>query len=164
MNDFTPLDPSVKPCPAYCPRHALPRPILVGTGWLAAIVASLYVAEIPYDAGEDFCGVWGCFPPVPPMVAMHLFWAVILAGGVYFVRAVRPALLRPLGFVACIAALVAGSVLIGPDLSLWLERVSAGDRHFWPRRVGYVVATSTDLPVVQGFMAGVAAVLLGRRA
>ena len=150
------------PAAPTCRRHAARGPLLAAAGWLAAAVAALAVAAIPYDIGESMCGVWGCFPPVPALVAMHLFWCVVLAAGVHAVRGWRPGLLRPLGLVLILAAVAATALVVGTDLTRWLE-LPDRYRHHWPRRVGYILATKTDVPLVQSLAAGVACLILSRR-
>jgi hypothetical protein len=54
-------------------------PLLGIVDWLAAVV-SRQVAAIPFDAGESLCGMWGCFPRIPDLAAMHLFWCVTRDG------------------------------------------------------------------------------------
>ena len=155
--------PAVLPCAKSCPRHASLKPILYGVGWLAAAVGALSVAAIPYEFGEARCGIWGCYPPLTALAAMHLFWAVIFAAAIWAVRGWRPALLRPAGVVLLLAALAGISAIHGKDLYDWLEWVPPEARHYWPRRVAYLLATLTDVPLLQCLMAGVAAIALGGR-
>ena len=150
------------PAAATCRRHAARGPLLAAAGWLAAAVAALAVAAVPYDISEPLCGVWGCFPPVPALVAIHLFWCVVLAAGVHAVRAGRPGLLRPLGVVLMLAAVATIAIVVGNDLTRWLE-LPDKYRSLWPRRVGYVLATSTDIPLLQSLAAGGVCLLLARR-
>ncbi len=150
------------PAAATCRRHAARGPLLAAAGWLAAAVAALAVAAVPYEIGESMCGVWGCFPPVPALVAMHLFWCVALAAGVHTVSGWRPGLLRPLGVVLILAAVAATALVVGNDLTRWLE-LPDQYRHYWPRRFGYVLATTTDIPLVQSLVTGVACLTLARR-
>ena len=150
-------------CSRSCPRHAALAPVLMGVGWLAAAVAALSVAAIPYDFGESLCGVWGCFPPIPALAAVHLLWVVLLAAGVWAVLRWRRGLLRPVGWVLITASVATAATVLGGDVGAWVERVPAEYKVFWPKRVGYRLATLTDVPIVQALLAGVACVFLGRR-
>lgn len=152
--------PAAAADPVCCPRHALCRPLLTGAGWLAAAVAALSVAAVPYDPGEALCGVWGCFPPVPALAAMHLFWGVLMAAGVWAVRRWRPRLLKAGGAVVFAASGLAAVAVVGRDVLDWLHWVPADAARLWPRRAAYVLATKTDLPLVQVMAAGVAGVAL----
>jgi hypothetical protein len=156
-------DSVVGACPAVCPSHAALRPFLIGVAWLAAAVASLSVAAIPYDVGESLCGVWGCFPPITALAAMHLFWCVVFGAIVWAARRWRPASLRVCGMILLLIATAATAVAVGRDLSEWLEWMPAVERHYWPRRVAYFLLTQSDLPLVQSLMAGLAGIVLGGR-
>jgi hypothetical protein len=156
-------DSVVGACPTVCPRHAALRPILIGVAWLAAAVASLSVAAIPYDFGESLCGVWGCFPPITALAAMHLFWCVVFGAIVWAVRRWRPSSLRVCGMILLLIATVATAVFVGRDLYEWLEWMPAVERHYWPRRVAYLLLTLTDIPLVQSLIAGVVCIVLGGR-
>lgn len=154
---------SVAPCATGCRRHAAGGVLLAAAGWLAAAVSALAVAAVPFDFGESLCGVWGCFPPVPALAAMHLFWCVALAAGVHAVRTLRPNLLRPLSATLLLAAAVGIALIVGGDLRAWLAGASDSARAFWPRRVGYTFATKTDYPLLQVLAAGVVCLVLHAR-
>ena len=154
--------PPAAACPRACPRHAARGPLLAVAGWLAAGLAALSLATISADFDESLCGVWGCVPPIAPMVAMHLFWCVVLGAGVHALWRWRPGLLRPVGAVLVLAAGVTTAVVVGNDLSRWLD-IADSYRAFWPRRVAYILATSTDLPLVQSLVAGFVCLILARR-
>jgi hypothetical protein len=49
------------------------------------------------------------------------------------------------------------------EMQTWLPCVSAPDRHFLLQRVLFVVATLTDVPVVQVCLAGAACGVIGLR-
>jgi hypothetical protein len=157
-------NPGDIPCPNACRRHSARGPLLAVAGWLAAAFAALSVAAIPYDIGELLCGVWGCFPPVAALAAMHLFWCVVFSAGIHTVCSWRPGLLRPLGIVLVFAATATATALIGQDLNRWFNQFPEEYHAFWLRRVGYILATSTDIPLVQSFAAGVVCLILARRA
>jgi hypothetical protein len=149
-------------CAAGCRRHAARGPLLAVAGWLTAAVAALAVAAVPLDPGEALCGVWGCFPPLPALAAMHLFWCAAFGAGVHAAAGLRRGLLRPLGVALVFGAAVAGALVIGRDLTRWLEFADE-HRHYWPRRVGYTLAVNTDLPLIQALAAGVACLVLAAR-
>lgn len=149
-------------CGVGCRRHAARGPLLAAAGWLAAAVAALSVAAVPLDPGESLCGVWGCLPPLPALAAMHLCWCVAFGAVVHAATGLRSGLLRPLGVSLVFAAAVAGALVVGRDLSRWLEFADP-HRHFWPRRVAYTLAVNTDLPLAQALAAGVACLVLAVR-
>ena len=153
---------SANSCPRACPRHAARGALLAAAGWLAAAVAAVFVASIPYDPGESLCGVWGCLPPLPALVAMHLLWCVALGAVVWTVGRRFPTLLRPLGLVLLLAAFVASAGLVANDLIDWLHQMPAEYRQFWPQRIGYRVVTLTDVPLVQSLFVGAGCAIWGR--
>src|SRR5579883_3051244 len=102
------------------PRNA--RTVMALAGWLAAALATVFVAVIPYDPGESMCGVWGCFPPLTALVSLHLLWCVGLSASVWAMRRWFPMLLRPVGLFLLFAAIVATTVIIADDLSSWLSK------------------------------------------
>jgi hypothetical protein len=54
-------------------------------------------------------------------------------------------------------------IVLGGDLSRWLEQVPERYQPFWPRRLAYALGTKTDLPLVQALAAGVACLVLAKR-
>lgn len=146
-----------------CTRHAALGGLLGVAGWLGAGLAALAVAAVPFDFGESLCGVWGCYPPVPPLAAMHLLWLVAGGAVVWAARRWLPGLVRPLGVLLIVAGVVGLVVAVGGDLPQWLHRVGIEYQHFWSKRVAYRIATLTDVPIVQGLLAGVVCLLIGRR-
>ena len=158
-----PDEPAAVPRRAGCPRHRAMQPLVSAVWWLIAAAGAVAVSALPLDVGEGMCGVWGCFPPFPAMLAMHLLWVVALGAAVHAVRRWKPTLLRPFGVLLFAVALTATVWIAGADLFRWLDRAPEQYHAFWPKRVGYTVATHIDLPLVQGLIAGVVAFALGRR-
>ncbi|QEL17757.1 hypothetical protein [Limnoglobus roseus] len=150
-------------CPATCRRHAVGRRLLGLAGWLTAACTAVAVAFLPFDAGESLCGIWGCFPPVTALAALHLLWAVGFAMTVWTVTTEWPAALRPLGWLLVFTAVATAAAVPGRDVFRWFDHVPAEDHHYWPRRLGYTLATRTDVPLAQTLAAGVAYLMLGRR-
>jgi hypothetical protein len=149
-------------CPDQCTIHKTRGPLYALAGWLAAALASVMVATIPYDPGEMFCGVWGCLPPLPAVAAMHLLWCVALGATVWAVNRWFPSGLRALGFVLLIASIGATAALVSNDLSTWMAKTSVEARQFWPKRIAYRIVTLTDVPLVQSFVVGAACAIFGR--
>ncbi|OWK47018.1 hypothetical protein [Fimbriiglobus ruber] len=137
--------------------------LAVGGSWVIAAVGALTIAEWPGDVGESVCGVWGCFPPLQALLAMHVFWCVVLACFVWSVATWRP---RALYFTGVALLIVGGSCLVAivaRDLSEWVSRMPEEYQAYWPRRVAYTLATHSDLPVVQALLAGVVCAIAGRK-
>jgi hypothetical protein len=139
------------------------KPLLAAVGWLGAALGSLLVAGIPYDFEESVCGVWGCFPPLQALAAMHLLWCVALGAVVSSICKWRPGLLLPLGVVLFIVAAASITAIVGIDLTQWLKSTSEYTRAFWPKRIVYTLATLTDVPLVQSLLAALVCIYFGRQ-
>jgi len=148
---------------AACAFHRARQPVYIALAWLASAVGVLYLADIPYDFDESVCGVWGCFPPIQALAAMHLLWGILFGATIWAICRWRPVLLKPVGAAMLIAGLAGISFLVGIDLAQWLEWASSEYRHLWHKRVGYILAISTDRPVVQSLIAGIVCLVLGSK-
>jgi hypothetical protein len=137
-----------------CPHDATRGVLYAVIGWLTAAILALSVSVIPFDFGESLCGVWGCLPPLPALVAMHLFWCVVFSAGVWTVCRWWPFQSRRIGIAILIIAFGLCFVVIGRDIINWLSLASPEDAHFWPRRMAYTIATQSDLPLLQSILAG----------
>jgi hypothetical protein len=132
--------------------------------WGLAAYGALCVADVPVDSHE-LCGPWGCLPPVQALVAMHLFWGLLLVLPVVWLTThLNFRLLGVLGTMLMVASGLALACLIGSDLPSWLEVMPPTLRDYWGRRVLAIVAVHTDLPLVQLFLAGAACWLKSRLA
>ncbi|QVL31589.1 hypothetical protein KIH39_22525 [Telmatocola sphagniphila] len=148
-------------CPLDCPIHKTRRPAWIAIGWLTAAVSSLYISDIPYDFGEELCGVWGCFPPLQSLIAMHAFWLIALLALVWVVHFRSSRFLRPLAAAFLAVGCFGAFGLAGKDLIRWCQSVSVEDQQYWPKRVGYILATSTDLPFVELAISGLIGLRVG---
>jgi hypothetical protein len=153
--------PATTTCP--CARHAALKPLLTIICCLAAAAGSLLVAEIPYDTEDLLCGIWGCYPPLQALAAIHLFWCVVLSTGVCVIRGWKPHLLQPVGILLLLVAVMAIVAIVGNDLTRWFQRYSPSTHSFWPQRVAYTIATTSDVPLIQSFLAGTACLVLSYR-
>ena len=155
MTDTRP-DDALSPPPAgvCCIGGCRTRRHVVYTviGWIIGVSAALSVAAIPLDVGESICGVWGCYPPANALLAMHLFWCVTTAA-VVSLLALKPRLMRPVGYGLIALSLVGIASVIGFDLPRWLASASSFQQ-FWPQRVCYSIITLTDVPLLPALAAG----------
>ena len=159
MNDV----PQMRHSPTACRRHVAGTALMGVICWLIAALAAAAISMIPYDFGESICGAWGCFPPIQALVSVHFLWSVALAGGLWILNRLAPGVVRPVGWISVIWATLAIGVLLTGDLPRWLDRTSDLPGTLWPKRVGYLLATETDLPLIQAVVAGLVAVVFGRR-
>ena len=155
-------DVSATKCPE-CPAHAVfgrsptARAIFVAalTAWVLAAFGALMIAEIPGDFGESLCGVWGCLPPMQALVAMHLFWLVLLVppAALAGLRLPRLAAIR-LGVLLVLVGAAAAVVVVGLDVARWLSAMEPELHGFAGRHALYSLATHTDAPMMQAVVAG----------
>ncbi len=125
--------------------------------WGLAIAACLSVARLPGDWGHSICGPWGCGPPLQALAACHAAWlALLLPPAVILARRQwpTPRAVARLGVLLVCAAIVALGVMLVRQRLEWWDAVQPGQRDFFWRRCGFVVATTIDIPVVQLLLAG----------
>jgi len=146
-----------------CRRHSAMKPLLAAASWLAAAVGSLLIATIPYNAEESVCGVWGCYPPLQALAAMHLFWCVVIGAAIWSIREWRPGLLIPVGLALFVVSVPSTILIVGNDLHYWVKSLPDKHHPFWPRRIVYTLATLTDVPLLQSILAALVCIGLGRQ-
>lgn len=133
--------------------------------WAASLAAALSIAQWPGDWGHGICGPWGCGPPLQALVACHLAWFVIVVPpsvAAHRSARVTPRTLRNIGVALCIvAALYIGAVVIDERMTWWPMASEWQQDYFW-HRCGFVLVTTTDLPVVQVLVGGVYLITTGQ--
>lgn len=118
--------------------------------WGLVLTGTLSIAQWPGDWGHSVCGAWGCGPPLQALVACHSSWLVILLP--MTVIAVQRVSERTLQLSAVIVLSFALVVLLGVAIHeylTWYERASAWQRPFFWRRVGFVILTTVEVPMLQ---------------
>ena len=125
--------------------------------WSIALGATLSIASWPGDWGHGVCGPWGCGPPLQALVACHAAWLVVLFPPTLWIRMRGSfALCRRIGWLV-LAAGVLGILGLSLRESLtWLSHSDELHRSYWPQRIGFVLITLVDVPLVQLALAGVA--------
>ena len=142
-------------------------PVIAGV-WGVSLFAVLQIQYLPLDASHSVCGRWGCGPPLPPLIAYHGFWLVLLSlPTAILCRALTPARLRTTGWIL-LAVGLSGFALVGmwemvPSLPLWLPRVRHLPPRYYMQRYLLSVATLVDVPIVPLTIAGLCCVLSARR-
>jgi hypothetical protein len=138
--------------------------VLAGTGWGLAAYGALSLAGLEGDFGHSLCGPWGCLPPVQALAAMHLFWAVVLVPPVaWALTRGRPRHLRLAGMLLFFGALTGIVVVAARDLLAWLPDAPPEFQAYWARRALYTVVLFSDVPLIQGLLAGAICWGVGRR-
>ncbi len=140
------------------------RRLLAGiVAWGIALTATLSIARLPGDWGHGVCGPWGCGPPLQALVACHLSWLVVLLP---LASVSQTWLSRRQQQVLGIIVMVSGCAgLIGiatHEYGTWWPAVNEWQRGFFWQRVGFVIATWVDLPLVELILAGLLLLTLGQ--
>jgi hypothetical protein len=137
------------------------RLLVLAPAWAGATFGVLALERIPGDYAHDYCGPWGCLPPVQALVAMHGFWLLLmvpLAG--WLLGRASPGLLRLAGAFAFWAGVLGLAVVMGRGLLGWLD--ATGSLYpFAVRHMLYVAVTATDLPFAQAALTGIVLWLVG---
>jgi hypothetical protein len=132
--------------------------------WAGGLYAALLLEAVPGDFGHDWCGPWGCWPPIQALVALHLFWVVLFAPPIVWAcRTCQPLTLRRLGGLLTTLGLLGVALVAAREAVTWYPHMPAEYRRYFGRRVVYALAMLTDLPVVQLIMAGAVCRVAARR-
>jgi hypothetical protein len=132
--------------------------------WAGAAYGALLLEALPGEIGHDWCGPWGCLPPVQALAAMHLFWAVLLAPPVVWAwRTCRTVTLHRLGVLLVTLGLLCVALIVVREALTWYPQVPEAYRRYFGRRVLYALATLVDLPAVQLVVTGAVCWLGARR-
>ena len=134
--------------------------------WGLALGACLSIANLPGNWGHWICGPWGCGPPLQALLACHLTWLTLLLPPAVVVRrsdTIATRWLRLGGLLLIVAATVAVASVIARERLDWWETASETHRDYLWQRCAFVVATTIDLPIVQGTLTGSYLLLASRR-
>jgi hypothetical protein len=103
-------------------------------------------------------------PPLQALVALHGLWVLaLLPFAVWAVRKWPPRRLQIIGLALCAVGLVGVGILIVQELLTWYPSVSSEQQKYIVPRILYVLGTTTDLPVMQVFLAGISLWFIARR-
>lgn len=123
--------------------------------WGLVLTAMLSISNWPGDWGHGICGPWGCGPPLQALLACHLSWLVVLlplAGVLRSWLSCRQQ--RVLGMIALVIGCVGMGGLVAYELGTWWPAASEWQRRFFWQRVGFVIATQVELPLVEVIVTG----------
>lgn len=123
---------------------------LLFTVWGFILTGSLSIANWPGDWGHSVCGAWGCGPPLQALVACHLSWLVLLIPpGFLLIRWVSPRAVLLVGMTGLtLGLLTAGAIAIHEHLT-WAAQVSDWQQQFYWQRVGFVILTTVEVPLLE---------------
>lgn len=140
------------------------RPLLWIGGWGLAAYGVLSCAFLPVDLGHGLCGPWGCAPPLQALAAMHAFWVLaLLPPTVWAMCLLSSRSLRLVGVVVMGLGLAGLGIVLARELIVWLPSVPADVQRYFPQRFLFVLATTSDVPLVQVTVAGTVCLVVGRQ-
>jgi hypothetical protein len=124
--------------------------------WFACLEGALQLQNLPAATlGHDVCGVWGCGPPLPVLLACHGFWLALLGP-----PAVVAALCLPGKWVWRLGVAIAAAGLCGLaglavwEAISWLPQASAIQRQYLGHRYLFTLVTLVDVPIMQFLVIG----------
>jgi hypothetical protein len=107
--------------------------LLASCAWGVCLWWALLLQKLPTSAfGEHtVCGAWGCGPPLPVLLACHVFWMVLLTPPA-FVTALRLPAHRVRFFGTLLVVLgLSGLAAVGVwEAATWLREASEWQRRF----------------------------------
>jgi hypothetical protein len=132
-----------------------PRHLLWLAGWALAAHGVLALGILPVDLGHALCGPWGCAPPLQALAAMHAFWALALLPPTACALSLLSARsLRLVGSIVMGLGLAGLGFVFARELLVWLPSVPPEVQRYFPQRLLFVLATLSDVPLVQVTLAG----------
>jgi hypothetical protein len=136
-----------------------PTATLLKTGaWTAALFGVLSLQYLPdrFFGEHTVCGPWGCGAPLPALLACHGFWLVLVAPAtVYAARRLAPISVWRLG-AGLVALAGIGFVAIAVwQAATWWQSVDPSLHRYAVQRYLFVLATLTDVPILETLVAGV---------
>jgi hypothetical protein len=131
--------------------------LLASCAWGVCLWWTLLLQKLPTSAfGEHtVCGAWGCGPPLPVLLACHVFWMVLLTPPA-FVTALRLPAHRVRFFGTLLVVLgLSGLVAVGVwEAATWLREASEWQRRFFVQRYLFSIVTLTDFPILEILIVG----------
>ncbi len=134
--------------------------IVVGMAvWGTAIWGTSLVQKVQALNIHNICGPWGCASPLGALLGYHLFWFALLGP-----MLVSACLLLPKGKGSLLANLLFWGGLFGAiGLVVWASTqwlMDGLESQYAIRRGLFVLATSTDIPLLQVCLSGLVAKLV----
>jgi hypothetical protein len=131
--------------------------LLTGSAWGVCLWWALLLQSLPATTFGDHgvCGPWGCGPPVPVLLACHVFWFVLLGPPAVLAAGQLPGRwVRRLATVM-VALATAGLVAVGGwEAATWFREASEWQRQYAIHRYFFEVITLVDLPILEVLIIG----------
>lgn len=124
---------------------------------MGSILAALSLRNSEFGQGHSICGPWGCGASTNDLVAVHAAWLALIAppAGLLIVRRERVGVGLPIaGGIAFLTGALGIVVMAVSDWLFWIPAVDEHLHQYYLRRVGFSVANTSDLPLVQLLVVG----------
>src|SRR5262245_53731775 len=149
-------------------EDSMSRTLRLGLGvlaWSGLTYGVLSLRLLPGDYTHQFCGPWGCLPPLQALVAMHGFWIVVVAPPTaWAIRTYQPRARRVIGFSLMALGALGIGIVVAWESWTWTHRYGAAWRNYLPQRLLAATITTTDAPLLEILAAGIAVSIAARRA
>ncbi len=119
------------------------------------MAGALSISQWPGNWGHGVCGPWGCGPPLQALVACHLAWSVFLSPAAVLLVRRTPRTRRRIGLALVLVSTASILFVIGYEWFTWWPVVSPWQQAYFLRRIGFVIVTAIDLPILQTLGIGV---------
>jgi hypothetical protein len=136
------------------------KPIVIcaaAAAWAGGLLGVLSVQYLPdrFFGEHSVCGPWGCGAPPPALLACHGFWLVLFAPAtIYATRRLSPQIVWRLGAgLVGLAGVALVAVGVWQGLTWW-PAVDPSLHRYVGQRYLFVLATLTDVPVLETLLAG----------
>ncbi len=127
--------------------------------WGLTLAVTLSIANWPGDWEHSVCGAWGCAPPLQALVACHVAWLVVLIPPAFIARRfVTTKTLKRTSASTLFFAVTGSLVIAANQYVTWLAYASEWQRQFYWQRVGFVILTTVELPILE--LAGLSTLIL----
>ncbi len=118
--------------------------------WGLLLWGTLSLSHWPWPAEYTICGIWGCGAPLEALAGCHGAWVVLLLPVVWWSWTRQTQRKRRMLGRVLLCLGVTGLLAIGLyERSTWYLEAGEYARSFFLRRWAFVVATWTDLPLLQ---------------
>ncbi len=144
---------------------SLTRTVAIMGTWSTCLYGALAISKWQGDLDHAVCGPWGCGPRLPPLMACHAAWLVLLAlpaGFIVSSRHVSPAMRRMIGGSLVGVAWIMFAGFFAWHLLVWWPQAADFQRDYFWQRYAFTVATAIDVPAAELLLIGLAIWIAGR--
>jgi peroxiredoxin len=133
--------------------------------WGVATWCILSLHDAPIAREHSICGPWGCGPTIPALLSAHGFWLMVaIPGSLWAGRRLASRRAFALGW-ACLGLGLGGIAAVSlVDRMNWREATHPEARSYATERILFALASTVEVPLIPGIIAGLVLLNAGRRA